>query len=202
MRSMPYFDEIIRRFTDDPDSELATAFARHVHWGYYTDPDPDDSLPGYLAAAEAMTDQMCRLAGVTHGDEVLDVGCGFGGTIAHLDEQVEAAGLTGLNIDGRAARPGPGHGAGPPDQPGVVRQRRCRRPPLPGRHLRCRARRGVRVPLPQPQAVPARGGAGDASGRTHRGVGLPPGRRHARGRRRRGRDRPSCARSTAPTARR
>lgn len=105
MRSMPYFDEIIRRFTDDPESDLAAAFARHVHWGYYAEGDgADASLASYLSAAEAMTEAMCRLAEVRDRHEVLDVGCGFGGTIAHLDERLEGAGLTGLNIDRRQLR--------------------------------------------------------------------------------------------------
>jgi SAM-dependent methyltransferase len=48
-----------------------------------------------------MTDEICGLAAVADGQRILDVGCGFGGTIAHLDEQLTEADLVGLNIDGR-----------------------------------------------------------------------------------------------------
>jgi ubiquinone/menaquinone biosynthesis C-methylase UbiE len=118
VRALPYFDEIIRRFAEDPDGEIATAFARHVHWGYYDagDTGPDDTLAGYLQAAEAMTREVCALAGVGAGQRVLDVGCGFGGTIAHLDDAVDGVALVGLNIDGRqleqaarTVRPRPGN---------------------------------------------------------------------------------------------
>jgi hypothetical protein len=32
---LPYFDAILRVFDEHPDSEVATAFRRHVHWGYF-----------------------------------------------------------------------------------------------------------------------------------------------------------------------
>ena len=35
------------------------------------------------------------------GVRLVDAGCGFGGTLAHLDEQVRGAALVGLNIDRR-----------------------------------------------------------------------------------------------------
>lgn len=95
---LPYFDRIIA--SDDPG--LATAFVRHVHWGCYVDPDhADDSLAGYVAAAEVMTDRVCAAGEVAGARHVLDVGCGFGGTIAHLDERLRGALFVGLNIDDR-----------------------------------------------------------------------------------------------------
>jgi len=41
------------------------------------------------------------LADVASGQSVLDVGCGFGGTIARLNETYQRMRLTGLNIDAR-----------------------------------------------------------------------------------------------------
>src|SRR5262245_7411402 len=48
-----------------------------------------------------MTEQICAAANVDDGQRVLDVGCGFGGTVAHLDEHRVDCELVGLNIDGR-----------------------------------------------------------------------------------------------------
>ena len=99
---LPYFDQILSRLAEAPDSEVAAAFARHVHWGCYADPaGADTSLEGYVGAAEALTQRVVSAAGIGDGVRVLDVGCGFGGTIAHLDEQLRGATLVGLNIDGR-----------------------------------------------------------------------------------------------------
>jgi SAM-dependent methyltransferase len=62
-----------------------------------------------------MTQQICAAGGVRDGQRILDVGCGFGGTIAYLDERLTACELVGLNIDGRqlarARRSVPGSGA-------------------------------------------------------------------------------------------
>jgi SAM-dependent methyltransferase len=99
---LPYFDRIIDTLERSPDSELADAFRRHVHWGSFTDPDTaDDSLGSYVVAAEQMTSRICRAGGTADGQRILDVGCGFGGTVAHLDERSHDAVLLGLNIDAR-----------------------------------------------------------------------------------------------------
>jgi SAM-dependent methyltransferase len=80
-------------------------FWRHFHWGLFDDPDrPDDSPERYFAAAEAMTDRVLEAAGVTAGADVLDVGCGFGGTLDHLRSRQPGCRLVGLNIDERQVR--------------------------------------------------------------------------------------------------
>ena len=63
-----------------------------------------------------MTRRICDLAGIGDGDRVLDVGCGFGGTLASLDSRFERLVLVGLNYDGRQlararaeVRPRPGN---------------------------------------------------------------------------------------------
>ena len=98
---LPYFDYLL--------SELATrnpivekSFGRHVHWGYWADPrtaicDDED----FARAAEQLTLELCQLAGIAEGNTVLDVGCGFGGTIASLNERFSRLQLSGLNIDER-----------------------------------------------------------------------------------------------------
>ena len=97
--SLPYFDDIIGRL---PESRLARVFQRHVHWGYFaTSEAVDDSDAGFLAAAEAMTERVCLAGRVRDRCRILDVGCGFGGTIAHLNERLSQCELVGLNIDER-----------------------------------------------------------------------------------------------------
>jgi len=99
---LPYFDQIIELVERQPDSELATAFKRHVHWGCFAEPEAaDDSLQGYVQAAEELTRRICDAAGVRDGVRILDVGCGFGGTVDHLNERLHDCDLVGLNIDAR-----------------------------------------------------------------------------------------------------
>ena len=77
-------------------------FWRHFHWGLFDDPArPDDSPERYFTAAEAMTDRVVEAAGVADGTHVLDVGCGFGGTLDHLRSRLPGCRLVGLNIDER-----------------------------------------------------------------------------------------------------
>jgi SAM-dependent methyltransferase len=96
---LPYFDDILGR---SADSAFARSIRRHVHWGYFASPGTaEPTEAGFLAAAEAMTTRMCEAAGAKDGLRILDVGCGFGGTIAHLNERVSGCDLVGLNIDAR-----------------------------------------------------------------------------------------------------
>jgi cyclopropane fatty-acyl-phospholipid synthase-like methyltransferase len=100
--ALPYFDDLIERLERAPDSSLSQAFKRHVHWGYYSSPDStDDSLEAYQIAAEAMSECVCRAARVRDGLRILDVGCGLGGTIAHMNERLSGCELVGLNIEER-----------------------------------------------------------------------------------------------------
>ena len=99
---LPYFDQILERLKTLPDSSLARAFERHVHWGYFASPQTaDDTVECYVAAAEELTRRMCEAAGVADGQTILDMGCGFGGTIDHLNQHLSGGELVGLNIDAR-----------------------------------------------------------------------------------------------------
>jgi SAM-dependent methyltransferase len=84
-------------------------FWRHFHWGLFDDPDPavaDDGPERYFAAAEAMTSFVVAAAGVGDGRRVLDVGCGFGGTLDLVGSRWSGCGLVGLNIDLRQLQAG------------------------------------------------------------------------------------------------
>ena len=100
--TLPYFDQLLQHLKAG-DPELERCFGRHVHWGYWTDPavSATQARQSYAAAAEALTTEMLNLAAIHHGDAVLDVGCGFGGTVALLNEQQQGLNLTGVNLDPR-----------------------------------------------------------------------------------------------------
>jgi len=101
MTNLPYFDFLFAELSKQ-NPAIEKSFGRHVHWGYWADPASatgDDEDYGH--AAEALTQELCRLAGIAEGDRVLDAGCGFGGTIASLNERFNRLQLTGLNIDDR-----------------------------------------------------------------------------------------------------
>jgi SAM-dependent methyltransferase len=98
---LPYFDQILEELKRAPDSELARAMERHVHWGLFSPPVTKPTLRDAIVATEAMTEKVCAAARVKSGSRILDVGCGFGGTIAHLNEQLTGCELVGLNIDER-----------------------------------------------------------------------------------------------------
>jgi SAM-dependent methyltransferase len=75
-------------------------FGRHVHWGYWPDPaTADGSVRNYAEAAESLTQAVLAAADIRSGQRVLDVGCGFGGTLDLLNERHSRMDLVGLNID-------------------------------------------------------------------------------------------------------
>lgn len=77
-------------------------FWRHLHWGLYESPEVEDPSPErYLVAAARMTDHMVEVAGVGDGASVLDVGCGFGGTLDYVGDRHRGCRLVGINIDER-----------------------------------------------------------------------------------------------------
>jgi ubiquinone/menaquinone biosynthesis C-methylase UbiE len=98
---LPYFDYLLSEL-NRRNPTIEKSFGRHVHWGYWADPrnathEDDD----FAQAAERLTLELCQLAQITEGGIVLDAGCGFGGTIASLNERFQRLQLVGLNIDAR-----------------------------------------------------------------------------------------------------
>jgi SAM-dependent methyltransferase len=98
---LPYFDQLLEQLARAPDSKVSKTMSRHVHWGYFGSPVSDASVTSCVSAAEAMTERVCRAARVADGLRILDVGCGFGGTVAFLNEHLSGCELVGLNIDER-----------------------------------------------------------------------------------------------------
>jgi ubiquinone/menaquinone biosynthesis C-methylase UbiE len=99
--NLPYFDRLFEGFQQQ-NSGLTTAFGRHVHWGYWDEPNTaSDSVDEFAAAAEQLCQRVCNAGEIRDGLRVLDCGCGFGGTIASLNERFTHMNLVGLNIDAR-----------------------------------------------------------------------------------------------------
>jgi SAM-dependent methyltransferase len=83
-----------------PGGDEQAPFWRGFHWGLFTDPDDLDCDPArYYAAAEAMTDAVVTAARITENSRVLDVGCGFGGTLDHILGRYPGCQLAGVNVD-------------------------------------------------------------------------------------------------------
>jgi SAM-dependent methyltransferase len=100
---LPYIDAEIGRLDDGGEPP---AYLRHFHWGLFDphDPEVDDSPDRYVAAAEAMTLRVVAAGEITDGARVLDVGCGFGGTLDLIRARFPACRLAGVNIDERQLR--------------------------------------------------------------------------------------------------
>jgi ubiquinone/menaquinone biosynthesis C-methylase UbiE len=99
--ALPYFDCILERLRDG-DAEVAEAFGQYVHWGYWDDGAlSDGSVRDFAEAAENLSRQVILAGQVRHGQRVLDVGCGFGGTLADLNNRFSRMELYGVNIDAR-----------------------------------------------------------------------------------------------------
>jgi SAM-dependent methyltransferase len=97
----PYFDGLFQRLAVG-DARTVAAFGRHVHWGYWDDPPLATCSPeAYGAAAEALCRAICDAAGIRDRMRIIDVGCGFGGTLASLNERFSELQLVGVNIDAR-----------------------------------------------------------------------------------------------------
>lgn len=97
---LPYFDWLFEEL-GSPTSRVSKAMGRHVHWGYFSSRTADSSVSSWAAAAETMTDRVCTAGRVGDGKRILDVGCGFGGTIGFLNDKLTGCELVGLNIDER-----------------------------------------------------------------------------------------------------
>lgn len=98
---LPYFDLLFEQFHKGNQDALQ-AFGRHVHWGYWDYPAvADGTAADFGAAAERLCRRVCDAGGVGNGLRILDCGCGFGGTIASLNERFANVELVGVNIDPR-----------------------------------------------------------------------------------------------------
>lgn len=89
-----YLDAMIADFDVD-------GAGRFNHLGHWDDPDDDPLGTPRPVAQQRMNDVIVEMAGVRDGARLLDVGCGFGGTLAAVERRFERVALTGLDVDGR-----------------------------------------------------------------------------------------------------
>ncbi len=98
---LPYFDYLLALLKEG-DEAVEKSFGRHVHWGYWEQPELAAlTTADFEQAAENLTRQVCLAGNIENGLSVLDVGCGFGGTVAHINEHYTGMKLVGLNLDER-----------------------------------------------------------------------------------------------------
>jgi len=91
----PYFDYLIDAFERGEGG-------RWVHLGYWDRPlHPGDSAIDFEQAQRRLDDVLLERADLADGQAVLDVGCGFGGTLGQVNERRRDMRLTGLNVDPR-----------------------------------------------------------------------------------------------------
>ena len=100
MPDLPYFDLLIDERQDG--GETGQLWEHQVHWGYWEDPKAaEGTRADYIAAMEQMNGVLLEAGKVADGQRLLDVGCGFGGTIQQINAAHSDMHLTGLNIDPR-----------------------------------------------------------------------------------------------------
>jgi ubiquinone/menaquinone biosynthesis C-methylase UbiE len=100
MLDLPYFDLLMDERRDG--GETGQLWERQVHWGYWEDPKAaQGTRADYFAAMEQMNGVLLDAGQVADGQHLLDVGCGFGGTIQQINAGHADMHLTGLNIDAR-----------------------------------------------------------------------------------------------------
>ncbi len=100
---LPYFDKIFDQIESSDQDDLGKN-GLDVHWGFWHDDDletADISMTGAKAARNNMNMEIFKQANLTDGQDILDVGCGFGGAVSILNETYNNLNLNGLNIDPR-----------------------------------------------------------------------------------------------------
>lgn len=98
---LPYFDYLLAALKEGNDA-VELSFGRHVHWGYWENPKQAVlTTEAFAQASEDLSREVCLAGHIQNNLSVLDVGCGFGGTIAHINENYQGMRLVGVNIDDR-----------------------------------------------------------------------------------------------------
>lgn len=76
----------------------------HVHLGYWDEPDavgPFQARAGFRQAQARLSEHLVAMLDLRHGDRVLDIGCGFGGTLRAILRTHPGVMPFGINIDAR-----------------------------------------------------------------------------------------------------
>jgi len=96
MKVPPYFDYLIEGFRRGKTG-------RFVHLGYWDTGVKAAEVPqDDFGQAQRRLDQMLlHAAGLSDGQHILDVGCGFGGTLESINSHFSGMRLAGVNVDPR-----------------------------------------------------------------------------------------------------
>ncbi len=85
----PYFEVLFDRIAAG-DDDAVKAFGRHVHWSFWDNSEQATyDATDYCEAAERLCLRIFDAAGIASGQRLVDVGCGFGGTIGSLNERYD-----------------------------------------------------------------------------------------------------------------
>ena len=169
MPELPYFDLLIDERQDG--GETGQLWEHQVHWGYWEDPKAaEGTRADYIAAMEQMNGVLLKAGKVADGQRLLDVGCGFGGTIQQINAGHSDMHLTGLNIDPRQLAAAEAQTTATNGNHDCLGRRRRMPAAVRGQLLRPRAGRRMHLPLPVPRAFPRGSLAGAQAGRLPRGV--------------------------------
>lgn len=88
---LPYFDYLLAQLKEGNEA-VEKSFSRHVHWGYGEQRELAVlTTADFEQATENLSRQVCLAGNIENGLSMLDVGCGFGGTVAHINEHETAA---------------------------------------------------------------------------------------------------------------
>ncbi|MEZ4752072.1 MAG: methyltransferase domain-containing protein [Bdellovibrionota bacterium] len=99
---LPYFDWLLKELGTGGTSAIEDIAGRNVHWGYWEQPQSaETSIEAISEATDELTWQLLREVEPLSGKDILDVGCGFGGTVSLINQHYKGVSLTGLNIDPR-----------------------------------------------------------------------------------------------------
>ena len=88
-----YFDYLIAAFHRGEAG-------RYVHLGYWN-AAPGATGESFAAAQLRLDEKLAAMAGLEAGQAILDVGCGFGGTLGSLNRHLSGMRLAGVNVDRR-----------------------------------------------------------------------------------------------------
>lgn len=98
---LPYID-LILDLIDDDITDYKNAFGQNIHWGYWDNPKLSFiNSKEFGLATERLNEVFLSMAEIKDGETVVDVGCGFGGTIQTLDKIHRDLSIYGINIDER-----------------------------------------------------------------------------------------------------
>ena len=99
--NLPYFDLILSEI-EKQNKDMEQVFGEHIHWGYWENPKlANGSIEDFQHATKALSKKLLELASIVDGKEVLEVGCGFGGTISLINDEFHNLKIVGVNIDQR-----------------------------------------------------------------------------------------------------